>query len=325
MRIFAKQSPPLTADGVRQLYREHLGREVESQEVLLDHLEGHKTSESLLKAILASPEYRANNLGRRLWQFLATNVCRTSPTLEVDAAGPELEAIFARIAKQWSLLGEKDAHWSVLTSDKYRSGSFPDHAEEFYLSGRHTAALADVFAQRNGISIDRSHVLELGCGTGRITAALASTFEKVTAVDISPGHLELCRQAVAREEKSNVEFRQLRSPVDAAALPPCSFFLSTIVLQHNPPPLAHYLLDQALGKVVPGGAALFQIPTHFTAYQFRIADYLASPEPPAFEMHCLPMDRVFRLLHKHGFMPLEVIMDTWTGLPGSHTFFAVRP
>lgn len=324
MKLFSRNGIPLTPEGVATLYREHLGRDVESEAVLLDHLEGHKSVESLRQAILESPEYRSNNLGRGLWNYLAGTLGRAAPRLEVDASPDELHILFQRIVRQWSLLGETDAHWSVLTNDKYRALAFPANAEEFYLSGRHTASLIDVFAQRNGVDLDRSHILELGCGTGRITTTLVESFEKVTAVDISMGHLELCRRAVAETGRSNAEFLHLLSPGDAVRLPECSFFFSVIVLQHNPPPLAHYLLDQALAKVSPGGAALFQIPTHFPDYQFCISEYLQSPMPPAFEMHCLPMDRVFRLLQKHGFTPLEVIMDTWTGLPGSHTFFAVK-
>jgi SAM-dependent methyltransferase len=323
-RIFSRTPPALTPEDVRDLYREHLGREVESDEVLDGHLRGHKTIDSLRQVILTSTEYRSNILGREIWNHLGANLCRPAPPVEVDVGVADFNALFERIADQWSTLGETDAHWSVLTNEKYRALAFPAHAEEFYLTGRHTASLIELFAERNRVELDRSHVLELGCGTGRITATLVESFEKVTAVDISPGHLELCRQAVADTGRSNADFLHLNSPGDAARFPECSFFFSVIVLQHNPPPLADYLLDQALAKVSGGGAALFQIPTHFPGYQFRISEYLQSPMPPAFEMHCLPMDRIFRLLHRHGFTPLEVIMDTWTGLPGSHTFFAVK-
>jgi SAM-dependent methyltransferase len=322
--LFKRNGQSLTAERVRSLYREHLGREVETQDVIASHLQRHKTTESLRQAILESPEYRSNDLGRRLWNFLGTNLHRSAPPIEVDIKPADLRAMFDRIAGQWKTLGEQDAHWSVVTDERYRSLAFASNAGEFYGSGRHTASLIDTFSQRGRAAIDRTHILELGCGTGRMTTALAASFEKVTAIDISSAHLDLCRQAVAGDGKTNVDFVHLESAAEAAALPPCSFFLSTIVLQHNPPPLAHYLLDQSLAAVSPGGAALFQVPTHFPGYQFRTADYLASPPGPGFEMHCLPMDRVFRLLHKHGFTPLEVIMDTWTGLPGSHTFFAVK-
>jgi SAM-dependent methyltransferase len=324
MKLFRRNGTRLTADAVRRLYREHLGREVESENAVIGHLNGHRSVESLRQAILESPEYHSNNLGRRLWCYLGEGLYHPAPDIEVEIAIADLEALFDRIANQWSTLGETDAHWSVLTNDKYRALAFPAHAEEFYLSGRHTVSLVDVFARRNNAALDLSHVLELGCGTGRTTTALAETFAKVTAVDVSAGHLNLCREALEKAGRSDADFVRLESAADARDFPACSFFFSVIVLQHNPPPLAHWLLDQALSKVVPGGAALFQVPTHFPEYSFRIADYLASPMPPTFEMHCLPMHCVFRLLQKHGFTPLEVVMDTWTGLPGSHTFFAVK-
>jgi SAM-dependent methyltransferase len=324
MKFFKRNGHSLTADGVRSLYREHLGREVENEDVVANHLRQHKTIDSLRQAVLESPEYRANNLGRRLWSFLASNLHRPTAAIEVDATPAELQAMFDRVATQWATLGEQDAHWSVVTDERYRSLAFPSHAEEFFGSGRHTASLLELFAARNNVAIDGAHVLEFGCGTGRITAALAGSFGKVTAVDISQGHLDFCRESVAGGGQTNVDFVHLKSLDDATTLAPCSVLFSTIVLQHNPPPLAHYLLDQGLSKVAAGGVALFQVPTHFPDYAFCTADYLASPIPPAFEMHCLPMDRIFRLLHKHGFTPLEVIMDTWTGLPGSHTFFAVK-
>ena len=323
-RFFGSARQKLTPQIVRELYREHLGREVESDAVIESHLKGHKSTDSLRHAILESSEYRSNALGREIWNFLTSNTSRPAPGIDVDVSDEMLKALFARIASQWSSLGETEAHWSVLTNERYRALSFAANAEEFFVSGQHTASLIDIFAERNRTTLDRSHVLELGCGTGRITSALVKSFEKVTAIDVSPGHLELCRQSVAATGRSNADFMQLKSPSEAIDFPACSFFFSVIVLQHNPPPLAHYLLDHALAKVSAGGAALFQIPTHFPNYQFSVSEYLRSPMPPAFEMHCLPMDRVFRLLHKHGFTPLEVIMDTWTGLPGSHTFFAVK-
>ena len=315
----------LTEKGVRALYKEHLGRDVESREVLANHLKGHRTLESLRSIILESPEYLSKNQKPDIWGFLPKNVSRPAPRLDVDGSPDQLQAVFDRIAKEWASLGQKDAHWSVVTSDRYRRDSFAANEEEFYRSGRHVASLIEVFAKRNGVAVSREHVLELGCGTGRVTAALADLFSHVTAVDISPGHLELCRAALQKRGKSNVELRQLVEPSDVGTLPECSFFLSTIVLQHNPPPLIAFLLGHLLAKVRPGGAALFQVPTHTPGYEFDLKKYLSSALSRDFEMHCLPMHVVFALLHRNGFVPLEVIMDTWTGMPGSHTFFAVKP
>jgi len=314
----------LDKHGVRALYRELLGREVESAEVLANHLKGHPTRDSLRESILRSDEYLAKNPRTDLWRFLATNVVRPTPSIEVDPTAEQLEAMFARVGGQWSALGDKDPHWSVITNDKFRLTTFATHEEEFYRSGSHVVSVLQAFAARNAVTIPGGHVLELGCGTGRVTAALAGIFDHVTAVDVSAGHLALCRAALEKRSITNVSFVHLDDPREVVHLPDCSCFLSTIVLQHNPPPLINYLLDWCLSKVQPGGVALFQVPTHTPGYEFKIAKYLASPQPKDFEMHCLPMRRVFDLLHRHGFAAQEVIMDTWTGMPGSHTFFAVK-
>jgi len=316
--------PLLDESGVRGLYRELLGREVENAEVLANHLKGHPTVDSLRESILRSEEYLAKNPRADLWRFLSTNIVRPAAPIEVDPTAEQLEAMFLRIGRQWSTLGEKDPHWSVLTNDKYRLTNFATHEEEFYRSGSHVVSVLRAFAARNAVAIDGGHVLELGCGTGRVTTALAEMFDRVTAVDVSAAHLALCREALEKRGRKNVSLVRLADPRDVATLPDCSFFLSTIVLQHNPPPLINYLLDWCLAKVQPGGVALFQVPTHTPGYEFKIAKYLASPHPKDFEMHCLPMHRVFDLLHRHGFTPKEVIMDSWTGMPGSHTFFAVK-
>lgn len=314
----------LDAEGVQSLYRELLGREVESDAVLQDHLKGHRTPESLRLSIMQSEEYLAKNPRVDLWRFLSGNIARRGPRIDVEVSPEQLTGLFERIAGQWSALGLSDPHWSVLTNDKFRKANFAENEEEFFRSGQHVVSLVQAFAERNNAVIPRGHVLEFGCGTGRITSALAGAFETVTAVDVSSGHLALCQETLLRRGATNVSCLQLDSLQALASLPTCNFLLSTIVLQHNPPPLIACLLDWLLSKVEPGGAALFQVPTHTPGYEFDVNKYLASAAPKDFEMHCIPMHHVFTLLHRHGFAPREVIMDTWTGMPGSHTFFATK-
>jgi trans-aconitate methyltransferase len=107
-------------------------------------------------------------------------------------------------------------------------------------------------------------------------------------------------------------------------IPRYDVLFSTIVFQHNPPPVQRFLLDRLLGKLNPGGAFFFQIPTHTPRYGFVADDYLASPMG-VMELHNLPMPDVFKILAHHRLTPLEVLMDIWTGLYGSHTFFGVKP
>jgi cyclopropane fatty-acyl-phospholipid synthase-like methyltransferase len=166
-------------------------------------------------------------------------------------------------------------------------------------------------------------VLELGCGTGRVTHVLADRYARVLAVDVSPGNLRLCQEKLIQMGKTNVECLLLKCPRDIENILPVDLFFSTIVLQHNPPPVIHYFLDQIFGKIREGGSVIFQVPTDRAGYSFNVIDYLASPAP-AMEMHALPMRAIFSLFAKHRLRPLEVLMDGWTASLGSHMFFAVR-
>jgi hypothetical protein len=160
-----------------------------------------------------------------------------------------------------------------------------------------------------------------------MTHAFAKVFGSVIAVDISPGNMKLCQEKMRQCGKTNVEYILLQSPEETAKLPPCDLFYSTIVLQHNPPPVIYYFLDQILGKIRKSGIAFFQVPTHHPGYSFdmsKLAEYLAAPPSHGMELHCLPMPAVFSLLAKHGLKPVEVLMDGATGMSGSHTFIAVR-
>lgn len=74
-------------------------------------------------------------------------------------------------------------------------------ARYYDLEYRHYSADLDFYLQMaDWLDPEGKHpVLELGCGTGRVSLALAEAGFRVTAVDRSPGMLELCeRQAQER-------------------------------------------------------------------------------------------------------------------------------
>jgi SAM-dependent methyltransferase len=243
--------------------------------------------------------------------------------IQTDVTPEQLDSLFERTARQWIELGKTEPYWSVLTSDIYKSATFANHKNEFYDTGRTSDSIIDIFFQRANRGFAGECCLELGCGVGRTTRFLAERFRKVIAIDVSAGNLDLCRQYLQSNGLNNVEYIRLERPADAGRLPGCDFFFSTIVLQHNPPPVIKYLLDEILGKIDNSGFALFQVPTHAEHYSFEVEKYLRSPAPEM-EMHCIPMHVIFELLEKNDFLPMEVIMDAWTGDYGSHTFFAQK-
>ena len=310
---------------VSAAYERILQREPDEEglKIHIRRLERDNDIEAWLGELLACPEF-VNRTNQGV--FVPNGhgqLCLEPPArVDIEATPEQLDLLFDRIRAQWSELGDTEPHWSVLVSDKYKSENFAKNEEEFYETGRVTFSMIESFFKRAGLEINpEATVLELGCGTGRVTHALADIYAHVVAVDVSPGNMRLCQEKLRQRGKRNVECVLLKSPRDIESLPPVDFFFSTIVLQHNPPPVIHYLLSEIFGKIRESGFVLFQVPTHTPGYSFNTSQYIESAAP-VMEMHCLPMQAVFALFAKHRLRPIEALMDGMTGWLGSHTFFA---
>ena len=147
------------------------------------------------------------------------------------------------------------------------------------------------------------------------TSCLAGRFGHVIASDISHPHLKITRDRLQAIHIENVTILQLKSWETLESLEPFDVFYSVIVLQHNPPPLIHRILQLIFDKVRTGGFVYFQVPVACPGYSFSIADYLATVErgEGTMEMHVLPQVYLFRLLDEHGFRVLDFQRDNWAG------------
>ena len=104
-----------------------------------------------------------------------------------------------------------------------------------------------------------SHVVEIGCGAGRMSRAIARRVAEVTAVDVSPRMLELAREHNPR--LGNVQWvlgdGTTLQPIPDASADVC---ISHVVLQHIPDPEVTLGYVREMGRVLrPGGWAAFQV------------------------------------------------------------------
>jgi SAM-dependent methyltransferase len=219
--------------------------------------------------------------------------------------------MFRHIARSWSNYGETEAHWSVLTFDRYRQETLKENLDEFHRSGTSQVQSFQNALARNGLAVPKGGTcIELGCGVGRITRWLAPLFDKVIALDVSPGHLALAKEYVGRHA-DNVEFRQLRGIEDLDQLPPAEAFYTFLVLQHNPPPVIEAILDRIFARLVSQAIAFVHLPTYIPDYHFDAEAYLAEREERLdMEMHMLPQKDVFHLAARRGMELFEVLNQT---------------
>lgn len=247
-------------------------------------------------------------------------------SVELPKDSEQLQRMFDHVAASWAKLGREEPHWSVVTSENFKSDRIAETEQEFYASGQGDAELVRAFFARNERSpASIETCLEFGCGVGRATSALAQMFPKVYGIDISAPHLQLARSWFAKVGITNVDTIQLHNVQDVSNLPEFDLLYSTIVFQHNPPPVIAHLLDSLFAKLKPGGYVLFQVPTYRAGYRFALNEYLDHASP-GMEMHALPQQVIFQLFQKHGMTPIEIQEDGLTGSEAflSQTFFARR-
>jgi|688.fasta_scaffold1555956_1 hypothetical protein len=115
---------------VYAVYRALLNREPESPAVIKYQQEAHKTLDSLISAVLMSPEFMFNEGRVRIDKLGMSN-----GKIDVIADNSQLMQLFERTARQWTALGEQDPYWSVLSDDKYRKRNFDQYSTEFWDSG----------------------------------------------------------------------------------------------------------------------------------------------------------------------------------------------
>jgi SAM-dependent methyltransferase len=312
---------------VGELYRGLLDREAD-QDGLNHHsaaLGSGTALAQLLRGFVASPEFVSKHGGSTPVDHYI-RVDQDPPLrIDLDLTAPQLARLWAHVGATWATLGQDDPYWSVLTDPRFHLPNMSDAAvlQFFYDSGQTDLKRLDAWLRRNHLALRSDMVCaEYGCGVGRLTGWLARRCKQVRAFDISPTHLARAQEWLTGQDVRNIDFHLVRNPSDLNRLAGIDLFFSSIVLQHNPPPIIALILDHAFRHLRPGGLAFFQVPTYTRNYAFDLERYLSGiGSHEGMEMHVLTQQDIFALANRHGVVPLEVEQDGLiSGWGTSHTF-----
>jgi SAM-dependent methyltransferase len=193
------------------------------------------------------------------------------------------------LARNWDEFGKQDPLWAIRTEPDKRGGKW--EVGEFFSSGQDH--VRELVGRLDELGLPtRGVVLDFGCGVGRLTQAFADHFDEVWGVDIAPSMIE---GAEAFNRHGARVHYVVNDRSDLRAFEDASFDLvfSVIVLQHIRPDLALGYVREFFRICKPGGAIVFQIPSHLPREPFPDGAYRAeiTAEIPA----RVPADRVFRL------------------------------
>ena len=228
-----------------------------------------------------------------------------------------------RVIAQWHALGEAEPHWSNDTSERNKRENIDEDAiRDFYAAGYDWMTTLAAFESRSGVKIKDGVCLELGCGVGKYTEALAKRFDHVIAVDVSSGGLAVCAERAKTLGLTNVTTSLLTSTDDLTKFGQIDFFLSLSTLQHNPPPVQKFLIDDALRSLPPGGFCLFQTPDWLDGYTFSSKRFLSEAPDAMCDCHCLPKTAVLDILEDNRMRLLDFAPDFTVECFGSYTYFA---
>lgn len=305
----------ITREDVVYAYRMLLGREPENEAVVNRYVTELRSVRMLRDLFIGSMEFRQSLSKVQLSRLPRPQLPSSPMRVQLDSTPEQLAALLARLSAQWQHLGETEPHWSVLTNNNYTPENLPLHESVFYASGAHEVAEWQSALARAGLQLNSlAHVLELGCGVGRVTLHLARAVPQVTGVDISAPHLALAQRRQSQEGLGNIQWVHLQQVDALASLPEYDAWMSRIVLQHNPPPVMVHLLRGLLHKLRPGGIAWFQLPTYKAGYRFDVASYLSQDNTTVMEMHVLPQRNLLELLAQADCEVLEMREDDAVGL-----------
>ena len=313
---------PVTPESVKWGYRLFLDREPEDGSVIEEKIEHHSSIEDLRRTFMISEEFREKNA-----VFPTMSGHEPPMTVDLSASESVVEEIFAHIQKSWVSLGENDPYYSVLTRGRFwQSKITKQRIHEFYESGKEEVARLLKTLARNSIDAAALRTcLDYGCGACRISRWLSEDFETVYAYDVSKNHLDISKKYLKKEGVSNVNYHHLKSLGDLVNLPKVDLISCVIVLQHNPPPVIRWTIEQFMKALNTGGFAFFQVPTYREGYRFLAEEYLEDVPPEGeIEMHVLPQHEIFEIVRTEGCRVTEVLEDLSASWGLSNTFLVQK-
>lgn len=233
--------------------------------------------------------------------------------IETEVSPDVLNRLMKKVEETWSRLGQEDAHWSVITNEKFRKDSLSDHLDDFFASGEGDISRVEAALNRVGASLsEMNSIMDYGCGVGRLSIPLAKRCQHVLGVDISLAHLHEANANIERASLKNIDLSLAVSIGKLRELPEFDLVLSLIVLQHNSPPVMLEILKILCSRVRGGGYLYIQTQTYKSGYIYGAeADLANSSKEMA--MHVLPQDIFLQTIQDAGLSILEVTEDGSAG------------
>ena len=238
-----------------------------------------------------------------------------------------------RVRHQWTILGERDPFWAILSDAEKKGGGWDQAA--FFQTG--VGEIDNVLRTAQTLSpLCYGSAVDFGCGVGRLSQALATHFQRVIGIDIAAS---MIRTAVELNRFSDRCEYVHNIAADLSILPNQSadFIYSSITLQHVVPALARCYIREFFRIARPGALVIFQLPCRPRSIVWHAIKSVApvwvsnlvwrlrTGSPEAMETYSMAERKVIHLVKESGGEVL-CVEDNQNGPPGwqSRKYFCVR-
>lgn len=242
---------------------------------------------------------------------------------------------FDQLRDNWEAWANEDPLYAIC-SDPNKSYQQWEEAQFFATGEAEIATVWDYLQKLGRAPNSEGTGLDFGCGVGRLTQAIARRIANCHGVDVAQ---TMVSQAEARNRYgSRVQYHCNTRP-DLSLFDDNSldFVYSSIVLQHMEPQYATGYIREFMRIVRPGGYVVFQIPDRYIgkpeqitflqkmrnllAVRTRLQSLLSTGrlsrpksarEELVMEMHCVPEEKIRKVVSEQGGELLDVVLTNST-------------
>ncbi len=218
----------------------------------------------------------------------------------------------------WDTFGKTDPLYAILTNPDKLGNKWEE--EQFFKTGIDEINRIMKHIEEFEITILHKKALDFGCGVGRLTQALTGNFEEVYGVDIAPSMIDYARKYNKFDGRCQY-FLNEKSDLKLFKSNTFDFVYSSIVLQHMEPRYSKEYIKEFLRVLVPGGLAVFQIPS-----ESKMPAEYHEPDPTVavMEMYGIKKDEILKLISKHGGKCVKAQDDSSTPDWVSYRYYVIK-
>ena len=162
----------------------------------------------------------------------------------------------------WERMGHEDPMWAVLSDPGKEAESGGWELDDFFAGGYADVTGLRSRAEALDLAIGSGRALDFGCGVGRLTQALGQYHDEVVGIDIAESMVTEATRLALERNVAEVSFQVSTTAALPFADGEFDFALTLIVLQHLSPNQGRSFIKELIRVVMPGGALVFQIPSH---------------------------------------------------------------